>query len=289
MTHQEWTECLESKVEGSLNIHRAVQNQDPLDFFVLFGSLAGTCGNSGQANYAAANTFLESLAQFRRRQGQACSVLHLGPVEDVGMMSRDAKLLQTARATSVRLLSEDEVLQGLRVAIAQSLPIKQDCSSVRILSSRGIVNVGLSITKPVSDPSVRNLWVDEARFAIYSNLQPNSDKKPQPVDAKFRDLVKRIEEDPLILKDPETELLVCRELGRLITGYLGDGSLMNDDELAGITIDSLMAIEIKDWVRGNMNMDIGMDQTSRAKNVGELARYTIERLQVTYGIRKEEE
>lgn len=287
MTHKDWEDCLQAKVQGTWNIHNAIQGQDSLDFFVLFGSLAGVCGSSGQANYAAANSFLESFAQFRQRKGLACSVLNLGPVEDVGMVSRDDRLLRAIRSTSIRLLSEKEVLQGLQVAIVRS---RYDSTSPAEMSSDCIVNVGLSITKPVSDASNHNQETTDARFAVYANMQESTNEKrrPQLVDNKFRSLITRIEENPLILNDPNTEVLVCRELGRLITGYLGDGNKMSDEDFAGIAIDSLMAIEIKDWVRGNMNMDIGMDQTSRSKTVGELARYTVERLQVTHGLRQDD-
>ncbi|TQS32066.1 hypothetical protein Golomagni_07635, partial [Golovinomyces magnicellulatus] len=180
MTYQDWAECLEPKVQGTWNLHNAIQDEKSLDFLVLFGSLAGVYGNSGQANYAAANGFLESFTQFRRRKGLACSVLNLGPVEDVGMISRDDKLLQAIKSTSVHLLSEEEMLQGLQIAIARPNCDDDGDLTGQSLSASRTVSVGLSTGQSVSDMPKLSIWTNDARFAVYSNLQTSQGhEKPQ--------------------------------------------------------------------------------------------------------------
>nr|WP_051791387.1 type I polyketide synthase [Amycolatopsis jejuensis] len=56
---------LEPKVDAALNLHELTRDQD-LSAFVLFSSFSGVSGAAGQAAYAAANTFLDALAQHRR-------------------------------------------------------------------------------------------------------------------------------------------------------------------------------------------------------------------------------
>ncbi|HEY1404199.1 MAG TPA: SDR family NAD(P)-dependent oxidoreductase, partial [Pyrinomonadaceae bacterium] len=54
-----------AKVEGAWNVHRLTQSA-PLDFFVLFSSMASLVSLPGQGSYAAANAFLDALAHHRR-------------------------------------------------------------------------------------------------------------------------------------------------------------------------------------------------------------------------------
>ncbi|TAL60620.1 MAG: KR domain-containing protein, partial [Legionella sp.] len=67
---KEIEQVLAPKIQGTLNLHQATLNE-PLDFFVLFSSVASIFGNAGQSDYAYANAFLDDFAQVREQDRQA--------------------------------------------------------------------------------------------------------------------------------------------------------------------------------------------------------------------------
>ncbi|WFR55598.1 type I polyketide synthase [Anaerocolumna sp. AGMB13025] len=66
-TSEEFQTVLEPKVSGLLNLDQAAGDIN-LDFFILFSSIAGSLGNPGQADYAAANAFMDEYAVYRNKQ-----------------------------------------------------------------------------------------------------------------------------------------------------------------------------------------------------------------------------
>src|SRR5713101_8200381 len=79
-TAEELEGVLAPKVQGVVNLDGASQESE-LDMFILFSSLAGVLGNVGQADYAAANAFMDYYAHYRnrlvqegKRRGQTLSI-----------------------------------------------------------------------------------------------------------------------------------------------------------------------------------------------------------------------
>ncbi|GAA2552884.1 hypothetical protein GCM10010435_24010 [Winogradskya consettensis] len=86
-----------------------------LTMFVLFSSLAGSVGNPGQANYAAANAWLDALAERRRHRGQPATALAWGPWAEAGMAG-GADIAAGMRRAGLRPLAAPDALAALRAS-----------------------------------------------------------------------------------------------------------------------------------------------------------------------------
>ncbi|MEW6735025.1 MAG: type I polyketide synthase [Acidobacteriota bacterium] len=87
LTDERLRSVMAPKIDGAWNLHTLTLN-DSLDFFVLFSSVATLLGSPGQANYSAANAFLDALAHYRQAQGQAALSINWGPWAEIGLAAR---------------------------------------------------------------------------------------------------------------------------------------------------------------------------------------------------------
>ncbi|MBA0052497.1 SDR family NAD(P)-dependent oxidoreductase [Streptomyces sp. AJS327] len=124
------------KVDAALNLHELTRDLD-LDLFALYSSAAGVFGGSGQANYAAANVFLDALAHHRRAQGLPATSLAWGLWEQASAMTGhlDERDLGRASQDGVSPLSSETGLAlfdaAHRVDDALSVPIHLDLAALR--------------------------------------------------------------------------------------------------------------------------------------------------------------
>ncbi|MFO0580140.1 MAG: SDR family NAD(P)-dependent oxidoreductase [Polyangia bacterium] len=127
---------LAAKAAGAVNLDRLTAHQ-PLDFFVLYSSIAPIVGAAAQANYAAASAVLDVLAHGRRARGLPATVVNWGPVADTKMtrspqvQARIARLggaLSQAHSAQIleRILREQPpqvvVLSGSLETLAHAFP-----------------------------------------------------------------------------------------------------------------------------------------------------------------------
>jgi polyketide synthase 7 len=115
---------LRAKVGGAWNLHELTQHLD-LSAFVMFSSMAGIVGTPGQGNYAAANSFLDGLAAYRRAHGLAGLSVAWGLWEQTSAMTQHLADSDKARMSRLGLapLSTDQALRLLDTALLADRPV----------------------------------------------------------------------------------------------------------------------------------------------------------------------
>ncbi|MFE9847181.1 beta-ketoacyl reductase, partial [Streptomyces goshikiensis] len=141
LTPERVASVLRPKVDAAWNLHELTQGLD-LSAFVLFSGAAAAFGAAGQANYAAANAFLEALAEQRRAEGLPAASLAWGlwapqaGSSGEGMAARldEADLRRIAR-DGVGALGAEEGLglfdTAMTVDSAVLMPIRLDLAVLR--------------------------------------------------------------------------------------------------------------------------------------------------------------
>ncbi|MCP4695670.1 MAG: SDR family NAD(P)-dependent oxidoreductase, partial [Gammaproteobacteria bacterium] len=115
-TAEQMLDVIGPKVMGAVLLDEATK-EEPLDFFVLFSSLAGVIGNPGQADYAFANAFMDSYAENRQYHGRTLSINW--PIWQHGGMQIDEQTRKTLlQTTGIKPLQTEAGLQALRKGLA---------------------------------------------------------------------------------------------------------------------------------------------------------------------------
>ncbi len=104
-----------AKVAGAAHLDELLADR-PLDAFVLFSSVAGVWGSGNQAAYAAANAYLDALAEHRRARGLSATAVAWGPWADGGMAGGDGAEAPLRRR-GLPAMPPDTALAALRQAL----------------------------------------------------------------------------------------------------------------------------------------------------------------------------
>ncbi|MER5407732.1 SDR family NAD(P)-dependent oxidoreductase [Streptomyces sp. NPDC002769] len=120
LTPERLARVLRPKVDGAAQLHRLTADM-PLDLFLLVSSAAGVVGTAGQANYAAANVFLDQLAHHRAALGLPGVSVSFGAWAGEGLAAEHADLDRMARVGH-RALTPDQGRELVELALLRGTP-----------------------------------------------------------------------------------------------------------------------------------------------------------------------
>jgi NAD(P)-dependent dehydrogenase (short-subunit alcohol dehydrogenase family) len=302
-TYDDWAAVTAPKVAGTWNLHTALARAGrAVDFFVLFSSVSGLIGSYGQASYAAANTFLDSFVQYRHARGLPASVIDIGVMGGVGHVSTSQFLQDQFRAASAYMLGERELLDTLELAMRQdvSLPRQQtdnhhDEDTYVCLAQLGI---GLRSTRPIDSPANRIPWRRDPRMARYRNIEEttldDSADAPgtKPGDPTAADPVRAfrlsVSSSPRSLADPSRVAELAQLVGTTLFGFmmrpLEDLDVSAPMSGGGVGMDSLVAVELRNWCRQRLGLDVTVLEIVNAPSILALAGHMAEAWMVKAGV-----
>jgi polyketide synthase 12 len=133
---------LRAKVDAAWNLHELTRELD-VSAFVMFSSMAGLVGSSGQANYAAANSFLDGLASHRRAHGLPAISLGWGLWDQASAMTGGLDAADLARFSrdGIVAMSSDQALELMDTALIIDEPFMSpahiDLAALRVKFDAG--------------------------------------------------------------------------------------------------------------------------------------------------------
>ncbi|WP_261900544.1 type I polyketide synthase, partial [Mycobacterium marinum] len=137
LTPERMETVLRAKVDAAWNLHELTRDMD-LSAFVMFSSMAGLVGSSGQGNYAAANSFLDGLAVHRQAHGLPAISLGWGLWDQASNMTGGLAAVDLKRFArdGIVAMSSDEALGLLDTAMVLGepfmLPAHIDFAALRV-------------------------------------------------------------------------------------------------------------------------------------------------------------
>ncbi|TQF75171.1 SDR family NAD(P)-dependent oxidoreductase [Rhodococcus spelaei] len=218
---------LAAKADAAWYLHEATSRFD-LAMFVLYSSAAGVLGNAGQGNYAAANVFLDGLAEHRRAGGLAATSIAWGFwASNTGMTGHLAGT-DTARLGRVGL-SPISTEQGLAMF---DTAIVADRAAV-VAAPLDQVALDTQITAGTLIPLLRGLVSSARRRSM-----PELSRKREAVLRERISVLADAERLPMLLG-------VVRDQMAVVLGHDGRDAIDPARNFRELGFDSLAAVEAR--------------------------------------------
>ncbi|WP_406277454.1 type I polyketide synthase [Nocardia sp. NBC_00881] len=267
LTVEQLDRVLAPKVDAAWNLHEATRGSD-LSAFVLFSSIAGVLGSAGQANYAAANSFLDALAARRRTEGLPAVALGWGPWERTGTGSGGmTDTLDEAAVARLARLGLRPLTQagGLRLFDTVAGIGSDPAAASAFVPFRFDVNALEREARADTLPAVLRGFVRHSRVEAASRAQSRGFTLNRIPEAKRKQAV----------------LDLVLEQAAAVLGHSSIGDLRPDKGFDEIGFDSLGGVEFRNRLSKVTGLQLPSTLVFDYPTLDELARYLHDELALT--------
>ncbi|KAI0449945.1 hypothetical protein F5B21DRAFT_492788 [Xylaria acuta] len=264
MTHQSFVDCVKPKAQGALSLHRALESAgiDP-DFFVMTSSISALLGNTGQANYSAANSALDALARQRRAAGLAASSLVLPMVLDVGVVADNDSIEASLVRKGLYGIDEHEMLRGFEAAMLSSRSNSENVASKVVDVSQVVMGMEpRELAASAINEGVDAFWHGDSRFChtratmerLLSGGGSNSNNDNSENNAFSRTIKAAVLESPEAVVKAISEH-IARRLSSILMIPFDNIELDGQASVASYGLDSMIGAELRTWLFKEFGLD----------------------------------
>ncbi|RAH41218.1 putative polyketide synthase [Aspergillus brunneoviolaceus CBS 621.78] len=261
MSFELMSEVFRPKVYGSIHLDRIFKNAN-LDFFILFSSINCVIGNLGQANYAAANTFMCSLAAQRRKRGLAATALNVGAIIGAGYMERESSkaLDLTVSKMALMHLSEQDYHQLFAEGIDAGRPDSGDEAEL----TTGLLDI------PAADTENAPKWHSNPAFFdfVVHRVEKNGNDAGNEVVTSVQDQLAGCKSTSDVLAVVKGRFAM--QLRNVLQMNTADEDLMAMRS-RDIGLDSLISVDIRSWFLKNFEVSVPVLKIMGNDTMAELA------------------
>ncbi|EPE33257.1 NAD(P)-binding Rossmann-fold containing protein [Glarea lozoyensis ATCC 20868] len=279
---EDWRTVVDPKVKGTWNLHHALEGHD-LDFFVLFSSISGIVGTKGQTAYAAANTFLDSFVLYRHGLGLPASAIDIGMMTEIGYVAETKALHGMVGAKALHALRETDLIDALQLSIASNSSVKK--STVPGIRNASSLVIGLRPTKPLDDPTDTTPWKHDRRMSLYHDVSSGPTQSTSSSNDNLRAFLGSVETTPSTLDSAASFEFLARLIGTQLYVFMMHPieDLDFAQTLSGLGVDSLVTLEVRNWWKRSLGVDVSTLEILGAGTIEGLAKLAGEGLKRKYG------
>ncbi len=241
------------KAQGAWNLHAGIAAAGfDLEFFVMLSSISSVLGLHGQVNYATANFFQDSLAQYRRQLGLPAVSINLGVLGSYAGMSKtetdNEGIIELLESHGLLVMPLDDALAKVEAALVQQ-PVQR-------------------ATAKVDWARFRKAYPHLARDSRFIDLMTDAAlaRGPRQSGSSLRKALVEMEvaERPMRL-----QIELATSLAKIL-GLSAD-QLDKSASLDHLGLDSLMLSQLRNWILRSLDVNLPMIKLLKGPSIATLA------------------
>ena len=246
---QRFKQVLQPKVQGAWNLHKLTQKYE-LDRFVLFSSASSLIGAAGQANYGAANNFLDNLAHARKSQGLPAIAINWGGWKNMGLAA-NTQVKQGWQKQGISTILPEQGLEILEQLLSNSIaqigviPINWSQWN----KHNQLIPFYVDLVSPTANSTVNS--AQSEKFTIWQQQLSNSDAYNR---------------QSLLIQ------LIKQELAQIL-GIKDLTAIDNTQGFSELGLDSLSSVELRNKLQTSLDIKLSLTALFDYPNVQAIANH----------------